>query len=176
MTALEMWSLSREIMGTFFFSLQNKISLTQNRYILCMIEFYWNFSGDKWNYSPRNWIINELWENQRLEIDLYFLNMPVSPNKIITLVALVVNNLPANSRDVRNASSIPVLGRSLEEGMATHSSIHAWRILRTEESGRQWSIGLQRVRQDWSNLAHTHLWNKYNLYIKPYVTFPRNQK
>ena len=51
--------------------------------------------------------------------------MPVSPNKIITLVALVVNNLPANSRDVRNASSVPVLGRSLEEGMATHSSIHA---------------------------------------------------
>ena len=29
--------------------------------------------------------------------------------------------------------SIPGLGRSLAEGMATHSSILAWRITRTEE-------------------------------------------
>ena len=36
----------------------------------------------------------------------------------------------------------------LEKGMATHSSILAWRILQAEESGRQQSIGLQRVRQD----------------------------
>ena len=69
--------------------------------------------------------------------------MPVSPNKIITLVALVVKNLPANSRDIRDLCSIPVSGRSLEEGMASHSSIHAWRILWTDESGKQWSIGLQ---------------------------------
>ena len=33
---------------------------------------------------------------------------------------------------------------SLEEGMATHSSILAWRIQQTEECGR--SIGSQRVR------------------------------
>ena len=33
----------------------------------------------------------------------------------------------------------------LEEGMATHSSILAWRIPRTEELGRLQSIGLQRV-------------------------------
>ena len=36
----------------------------------------------------------------------------------------------------------------LEEGMATHSSILAWRILWTEETGRLQSIGLQRVGQD----------------------------
>ena len=36
----------------------------------------------------------------------------------------------------------------LEEGMATHSSILAWRIPRTEESGRLQSTGLQRVRHD----------------------------
>jgi len=58
--------------------------------------------------------------------------MPVSPNKSITLVALVVKNLPANSRDIRDVHFIPVSGGSLEEGMATHSSIHAWRILWTE--------------------------------------------
>ena len=35
----------------------------------------------------------------------------------------------------------------LEEGIATHSSIFAWRIPWTEEPGRLWSKGLQRVRQ-----------------------------
>ena len=36
----------------------------------------------------------------------------------------------------------------LEKGMATHSSILAWRILRTEEPGELQSMGSQRVRQD----------------------------
>ena len=36
----------------------------------------------------------------------------------------------------------------LEERIATHSSIVAWRILWTEEPGRLWSTGLQRVGQD----------------------------
>ena len=34
----------------------------------------------------------------------------------------------------------------LEEGMATHSNILAWRILWTEEPDGLQSIGLQRVR------------------------------
>ena len=36
----------------------------------------------------------------------------------------------------------------LEEEMATHSSILAWRILWTEEPGGLQSIGLQRVGHD----------------------------
>ena len=36
----------------------------------------------------------------------------------------------------------------LGEGMATHSSILAWRIPRTEEPGGLQSIMLQRVGQD----------------------------
>ena len=36
----------------------------------------------------------------------------------------------------------------LEKGMATHSSILAWRIPWTEEPGRLQSIGLQRAGQD----------------------------
>ena len=35
----------------------------------------------------------------------------------------------------------------LEEGMATHSSILAWRIPWTEEPGRLQSMGSQRVRE-----------------------------
>ena len=37
---------------------------------------------------------------------------------------------------------------SLEKGMATHSSILAWRILWTEEPGRLQSMGSQRVEHD----------------------------
>ena len=40
---------------------------------------------------------------------------------------------------------IPGLGRSLKEGMVTHSSIHAWRIPWTEEPGGLQSMELQRV-------------------------------
>ena len=36
----------------------------------------------------------------------------------------------------------------LEEGMGTHSSILAWRIPWTEESGGLQSTGSQRVRHD----------------------------
>ena len=43
-----------------------------------------------------------------------------------------------------------------EEGMATHFSILAWRIPWTEEPGGLQSIGLQRVRRDWRNLARLH--------------------
>ena len=43
-------------------------------------------------------------------------------------VALVVKNLPPSAGDVRNMALIPGMGRSLEEGMVTHSSILAWRI------------------------------------------------
>ena len=36
----------------------------------------------------------------------------------------------------------------LEEGIATHSSILAWRVPRTQEPGGLQSIGSQRVGQD----------------------------
>ena len=46
----------------------------------------------------------------------------------------------------------------LDKGMATHSTILAWRILWTEEPGRLQSMKLQRVGHDWSDLAqHTHV-------------------
>ena len=41
----------------------------------------------------------------------------------------------------------------LEKGMATHSSILAWRIPWTEGPGRLEPIGSQRVGHDWSDLA-----------------------
>ena len=45
---------------------------------------------------------------------------------------------------------VPSLGQEvpLEQGMATHFSILAWKIPWTEEPGRQQSMGFQRVRHD----------------------------
>ena len=40
----------------------------------------------------------------------------------------MVKNLPANAGDVRDMGSITGQNDLLEEGMATHSSIHAWKI------------------------------------------------
>ena len=49
----------------------------------------------------------------------------------------------------------------LEEGMATHSSILAWRIPRTEEPGGLQSMGSQRVRHDWATYTIILWWHKY---------------
>ena len=64
------------------------------------------------------------------------------------MVVLEVKNPPANAGDVRDANSISESGRSLEEEMATQSSILARRIPWREEPGRLQSMGLQRVRRD----------------------------
>ena len=57
--------------------------------------------------------------------------------------ALVVKNPPADAGEVRDEGSIPGWKAPLEEGMATHSSILAWRIPWTEEAGRLQSMGSQ---------------------------------
>ena len=60
--------------------------------------------------------------------------------------------LPGESHEQRN-----LVGYSpLDEGMPTHCSILSWRIPWREKPGRLQSVGLQRVRHDWGNLAHTH--------------------
>ena len=45
----------------------------------------------------------------------------------------------------------------LEEGIATHFSVLAWRNPWTEEPGRLQSMGSPRVRHDWSTLTHTQV-------------------
>ena len=76
------------------------------------------------------------------------------------------------------------LGRQdpLEKEMATHSSILAWRIPRTEEPGRLQSMGSHRVGHDWATNTNTKLFdtdsvilprangwasNQIQLYLKP---------
>ena len=51
----------------------------------------------------------------------------LSPSMLLQVV-LVVKNPPSNAGDIRDAGSIPGSEDPLEKGMATHSSILAWRI------------------------------------------------
>ena len=62
-----------------------------------------------------------------------------------SLVAEMINNLPAMQE-----TYVRSLGQEdpLEEEMATHSSVLAWRIPWTEEIGRLESMGSLRVRHD----------------------------
>ena len=64
-----------------------------------------------------------------------------------SLVAQTVKRLPT----IRE-TWVQSLGQEnlLQKEMATHSSILAWKIPRTEEPGGLQSMGLKRVRHDWA--------------------------
>ena len=64
------------------------------------------------------------------------------PNPIVMVP--VVKNLAANAGDA-DMGLIFGLGRYLEVGMETHSSIQAWRIPWTEKPGGLQSTGSHRV-------------------------------
>ena len=68
-----------------------------------------------------------------------------------SLVAQRLKRVPA-----MQATWVWSLGREvpLEKEMATHSSILAWRIPRTEESGGLKFMGSQRVRHNWVTSLH----------------------
>ena len=70
-----------------------------------------------------------------------------------SLVVQMIKNLPAMQE-----TPIWSLGQDdpLEKGMATHSSILAWRIPWTEEPGRLQSMGSQRVGLYWATNTHTY--------------------
>ena len=79
--------------------------------------------------------------------------------------------LPAGS-DIKNPPAmretwVRSLGweDSLEKGMATHSSILAWRIPWTEEPGGLQSMGSQRVRHDRAPFTFT-VNNAWHLVVK----------
>ena len=63
----------------------------------------------------------------------------------------MVKNPSANAGDISNEGWIPGLGNPLEEGIATHSSILAWRFLWTEEPGGLQSMGFQKSQTRLSN-------------------------
>ena len=67
-----------------------------------------------------------------------------------------VKKLPANAGDIRDASSIPGLGRSPGGG---HGNPLQYSCLENPVGRGAWWVltGSQRVGHDWSDLAHTHI-------------------
>ena len=100
--------------------------------------------------------------NPRYNVSLYsvcypFLQMRwhfTPPGKFKSVVA---KNLQCGR--LKRCRFSPLVGKIpwRREGIATYSSVLAWRIPWTEEPGGLWSIGLQRVRPDLGNLTASHL-------------------
>ena len=76
---------------------------------------------------------------------------------------------PSNVGDAGDMGLIPG-SRSSPEGMATHSSILAWRIPWTEEPGGLQSMEWQRVRHNWRSLAHMHSSSIFN-FLRSHMLF-----
>ena len=76
---------------------------------------------------------------------------------------LVVNNPPTmqETQETRVQS-----GRSLEEEMATYSSILAWKIPWTEDLGGLQSMGSQSVRQNWAYTISFIYYSVYQIFKK----------
>jgi len=92
-----------------------------------------------------------------------------------SLVALMVKNPPAMWETWARS-----LGWDdpLEEGIATHSGILAWRIPWTEEPGRLQSMGSQRVRwlSEIHTLQHTHTHTHTHRVALQYCIVPAMQE
>ena len=106
--------------------------------------FIQDFTVNLWPSSCSE-IISGL--NILVNLFLFLVHLAQHPYKVVEVFFLIifcgvrwgfpgdsaVKNLPASARDT---GSIPGLGKSPEEEMATHSSILAWKIPWTEEPGR----------------------------------------
>ena len=91
-----------------------------------------------------------------MEYDVYFWGSLGGRASQVTLVVKKKTNKknpPVNVVGKRDAGWFLGWEDPLEKGMATHSSILAWRIPWTEEPGGLWSIASHRVEYNWSNLA-----------------------
>ena len=87
---------------------------------------------------------------------------------LTSLVAQMVKNLPATWE-----TQIQSLGQEdpLEEELAIHASILAWRIPLTEESGWLLSMGSQRVGRDWVTNTFTLLCMEYMCYKNALISY-----
>ena len=92
--------------------------------------------------------------------------LPTFSSQWASLVAQTVRNPPAMW-----TTCVQSLGweDTLEKGMATRSSILAWRISWTEKPGGLQSMGSQRVRHNWATFTSLS-----SQYIFSFPTGPRN--
>ena len=111
------------------------------------------------------WSLFENFHNKVKELRIAYTNTLLKLYKTLTEIQWSlseVQGFPGDSHDKESACN----GRDLcwedplEEKMATHSSIPAWRIPWTEEPGGPQSMGSKRVGQNWATAhacIHTHV-------------------
>ena len=104
------------------------------------------FSSDIWSlilvrneFWVKKWVGAKCWLQVKMAETVLFLSLFTWASQVVQWWRLHLQ--------CRRHGCVQCLGREypLEEGMATHSSILPWRIPWTEESGRLYSIGSQRV-------------------------------
>ena len=102
-----------------------------------------------------------------LSLSIYIIS--VYPYLWVSLVAQMVKNLPEMQETWVWSLNWE---DSLEKGMATHSSILAWRIPWTKKPGRLQSMGLQRVGYDWASNTHIFLYALFHYYVYFCLSLP----
>ena len=84
----------------------------------------------------------------------YFEGTTTAELLIFNIIQTLIRSFPGGSDGKKSScnagdpGSIAGSGISLEKGMATHSSILAWRIQWTEEPGKLQPMGSQRVEHN----------------------------
>ena len=71
------------------------------------------------------------------------MNLKLPHYQYLPLLQCLANLFSSNFQNIRDSAL-----HSLEKAISTHSSILAWKIPWTEESGEPQSMGLQSVRHD----------------------------
>ena len=68
----------------------------------------------------------------------------------------MVKNPPIHAGDLTDVGSLPGSGRSPGGGNGSPLQDSCLENPRTDEPGRLWAVGLQRVGHDWSSQACSH--------------------
>ena len=134
--------------------LNQNVFFPQSTLWFTLIHFYLYNAVDPW--TTRIWSMpihlgHDLVTEQQIHLGgLFFFKVNTNYYRA-SLVAQMVKNLPAMWE-----TCVWSLSQEdpLEKGMATHSSILAWRIPWTEEPGELQSMVLQRVKHDWAPNTH----------------------
>ena len=104
------------------------------------------FLVNKISFKIFNW---EQWKKHRSQTQEQHYLCP------FTWTSRTGRGLPGGSVQETQEMWVPTLGWEdpLEEEMATHSSILAWKILQTEDIGGLQSIGSQRAGHNWAHMS-----------------------
>ena len=123
--------------------------------LLLFVHFYYYCSSANISSNPRSlaiilpWTLYPHLSTWLIPGFAHFYLAKMPPQPLFMALCLICSAILSFSVLITYMSQLEC---KLEKEMATHSSILAWRIPGTGEPGRLLSMGLHRVRHDWSDL------------------------